>query len=158
MASALAKGIIRAGLASPKQIIPRATPTSAAAVFQKETGCRTTTSNSEVLASGSMVILAVKPDQVPVVLNEVRDQFTSDHLLISIAAGIRLATLESSLGAEARVIRVMPNTPALVGAPRRPTHWARPPSRVTASSPKNCSPQLGSLLNLKKHCWMRSRG
>ena len=116
MASALAKGIIRAGLATPRQIIASDPNQAAAAAFQKETGCTTTTSNSEVLAFGSVVILAVKPDQVPGVLDEARDHFTSDHLLISIAAGIRLATLESSLGAEARVIRVMPNTPALVGA------------------------------------------
>ena len=49
-------------------------------------------------------------------LAEIRDHFTEKHLLISIAAGVTLAKLEAGLGAGARVIRVMPNTPALVGA------------------------------------------
>jgi pyrroline-5-carboxylate reductase len=62
------------------------------------------------------LILAVKPGQVPGVLAEVRDQFTKQHLLLSIAAGVPLAKLESGLGPEARAVRVMPNTPALVGA------------------------------------------
>ena len=64
----------------------------------------------------NVLVLAVKPDQVGGVLAEVRDQFTRKHLLISIAAGVPLAKLEAGLGAGARLIRVMPNTPALVGA------------------------------------------
>ncbi|MCU0789086.1 MAG: pyrroline-5-carboxylate reductase, partial [Verrucomicrobia bacterium] len=55
-------------------------------------------------------------DQVGSVLDEIRDSFTPRHLLISIAAGVPLARLEAALPARARVIRVMPNTPALVGA------------------------------------------
>jgi pyrroline-5-carboxylate reductase len=58
----------------------------------------------------------VKPDQVEAVLAEMRNTFTAQHLLISIAAGVPLAKLQNGLGAEARIIRVMPNTPALVGA------------------------------------------
>ena len=63
-----------------------------------------------------MVVLAVKPDQVGRVLAEARGTFTGEHLLISIAAGVPLARLEAALNPGARVIRVMPNTPALVGA------------------------------------------
>src|SRR5262249_9884204 len=54
--------------------------------------------------------------QVTEVLTEVAPLFSSRHLLISIAAGISLARLAEFLGQEARLIRVMPNTPALVGA------------------------------------------
>jgi pyrroline-5-carboxylate reductase len=63
-----------------------------------------------------VLVLAVKPDQVVSVLAEIRGAFTNEHLLVSIAAGVPLAKLEAGLGAAARVIRVMPNTPALVGA------------------------------------------
>ena len=64
----------------------------------------------------STLVLAVKPDQVAGVLAEIRGEFTSNHLLISIAAGVTLARLEAALEPGARAIRVMPNTPALVGA------------------------------------------
>ena len=57
----------------------------------------------------------MKPDQAAGVLAELRGGFTKQHLLISIAAGVTLAKLEAALPAGARVIRVMPNTPALVG-------------------------------------------
>ena len=62
-----------------------------------------------------MLILATKPDQVPAALAEISGAFTKNHLLISIAAGVTLSKLETALPAGARVIRVMPNTPALVG-------------------------------------------
>jgi pyrroline-5-carboxylate reductase len=68
------------------------------------------------LKFANVLILAVKPDQVATVLTGLRGEFTSDHLLISIAAGVTLAKLEGALPAGARIVRVMPNTPALVGA------------------------------------------
>ena len=63
-----------------------------------------------------VLVLAVKPDQVAGVLTEIRPHLAERHLVISIAAGVPLANLEALLPAGARVIRVMPNTPALVGA------------------------------------------
>jgi pyrroline-5-carboxylate reductase len=82
---------------------------------QSETGAKTTASNSDVLKFANVLILATKPDQVPTALAEIRENFTKNHLLISIAAGVTLSKLENLLPAGARVIRVMPNTPALVG-------------------------------------------
>jgi pyrroline-5-carboxylate reductase len=72
--------------------------------------------NGDVVRAASVLILATKPEQVASVLAEVRDEFTRRHLLISIAAGVSLAQLEAGLPTRARVVRVMPNTPALVGA------------------------------------------
>ncbi|HKI69167.1 MAG TPA: pyrroline-5-carboxylate reductase, partial [Verrucomicrobiae bacterium] len=83
--------------------------------FGKETGAKTTVANADVLKSANVIFLAVKPDQVAAVLAELHDNFTKQHLLISIAAGVPITKLEGGLGAGARVIRVMPNTPALVG-------------------------------------------
>ena len=79
-------------------------------------GAKITTDNAEVVKFASVLLLAVKPDQVTTVLNEIRGDFTEKHLLISIAAGVTIAKLEGALGTGARVVRVMPNTPALVGA------------------------------------------
>jgi pyrroline-5-carboxylate reductase len=116
MAAALARGFIRAGLVTPKDVIAGDPLDTAREKFVEETGTRTTKSNADVLKFANVLILAVKPGHVAGVLAELRGEFTNGHLLISIAAGVTLAKLEGALPAGARVIRVMPNTPALVGA------------------------------------------
>lgn len=116
MATALAKGFIQAGLVPPAQIIASDVNEAAAVGFAKEVGATTTAFNPDVAGFATVLILAVKPDQVKGVLSEIRDHFTETHLLISIAAGVTLAQLETGLGTSARIVRVMPNTPALVGA------------------------------------------
>jgi pyrroline-5-carboxylate reductase len=115
MATALAKGFIRAGLVTAKQVLASDPSAPARASFGRETGAKTTPANAEVVRFASVLVLAVKPDQVSGVLADIRDGFTEKHLLISIAAGVPLAKVEAELGT-GRLIRVMPNTPALVGA------------------------------------------
>jgi len=115
MATALAKGFIRAGLVTSKQVFGSDPVAAARTAFGKETGARIVAGNTKITELASVLILAVKPDQTATVLQEIRDSFTPRHLLISIAAGVPTARLESALPLRARVIRVMPNTPALVG-------------------------------------------
>ena len=116
MATALAKGFLRAGLVPAKNVIASDVSPNAGANFTKETGSRAVQTNAEVAQLAPVLVLAVKPNQVGDVLAEVRGQFTPEHLLISIAAGVPLARLESFLAPGARLVRVMPNTPALIGA------------------------------------------
>jgi pyrroline-5-carboxylate reductase len=116
MATALAKGFVRAGLVTPRQIFGSDPLPAARAAFGKETGARIATANARVAELASVLVLATKPDQTLAALAEVRGRFTPRHLLISIAAGVPIAKLESALPQRARVVRVMPNTPALVGA------------------------------------------
>ncbi len=116
MASALAKGFVAAKIVSPRQIIASDVIEPARAAFAKDVGGNVADSNLEVLKFANILVLAVKPDQVAAVLAEIKPAFTDKHLLISIAAGVTLAKLENALPMKARVIRVMPNTPALVGA------------------------------------------
>ncbi len=119
MATALAAGFIRAGLVNARQIIASDPFDGARKNFAKQVGVPQggiTTTNVAVAKFASVLVLAVKPDQTGAVLSEIRGHFTQAHLLISIAAGVPIAKLESALPAGARVIRVMPNTPALVGA------------------------------------------
>ncbi len=115
MASALAGGMVESGLIKGRQLIVSDVMQAALKSFTKSTGGRTAKSNAEVLRKADIIIIAVKPHQVIELLNELSDQITSKHLFISIAAGVSLAQLEEALGHKARVIRVMPNTPALVG-------------------------------------------
>jgi pyrroline-5-carboxylate reductase len=116
MASALAKGFIRAKIANPEQIVASDPIDAARSSFADEIGAKATASNLDVVKAANVLLLAVKPDQVAGVLKEIRGSLTEKHLLISIAAGVTLAKLEGGLGERARVIRVMPNTPALVGS------------------------------------------
>jgi pyrroline-5-carboxylate reductase len=116
MAAALAGGIVRAGLVASQDLIASDPIAGARTHFEKETGGASTASNLEVLQRANVIVLAVKPDQALGVLAQIRSQFTPDHLLVSIVAGLPLDKLETALGSGARVIRVMPNTPALVGA------------------------------------------
>jgi pyrroline-5-carboxylate reductase len=116
MATALAKGVLRACLVTPRQIFGSDLLPVARTAFGKETGARIVAGNGKVAELASVLVLATKPDQTAAVLAEIRDGFTRRHLLISIAAGVATAKLEAALPAGARVIRVMPNTPALIGA------------------------------------------
>ena len=116
MATALARGFIHAQLVGPKDIVAADPVAAARKHFADEIGTAPGASNLAVATAAAVLILAVKPEQCPGVLAELRNKFTDHHLLISIAAGVTLAKLEDALPAGARVIRVMPNTPALVGA------------------------------------------
>jgi pyrroline-5-carboxylate reductase len=116
MGTALAKGFIHAGLVSAEQIIASDPIEAASKSFAKDVGAKSTSSNVEVAQFATVLLLAVKPDQVSAVLAEIRDHITDKHLLISIAAGVPLAKIEAALPAGTRAIRIMPNTPALVGA------------------------------------------
>lgn len=116
MATALARGFVRAGLADGERLLASDTAPAARDAFAHETGGRTTASNLEVVQSAQIILLAVKPAQVAGVLAEVRSAWSDRHVLFSIAAGISLARLAAALDEHARMVRVMPNTPALAGS------------------------------------------
>ena len=115
MAAALAKGLVNAGLAAPENMIASDPIAAGRDAFGQALGCETSDSNAEVLAKAKVIFLAFKPYQLDEATEPVREQFTEDHLVISILAGVRLAKLDEACGRRARVVRVMPNTPALVG-------------------------------------------
>lgn len=115
MATALAKGFVNAKIVSARQIFAADPFDAALKHFASESGAKTFASNLEAVRAANVLILATKPDQAAAALAEISGAFTKDHLLISIAAGVTLAKLEKNLPAGARVVRVMPNTPALVG-------------------------------------------
>lgn len=82
----------------------------------KERGYNATYNNLEVLGNCSMVFLCVKPHIMPEVVREISPAVTRDHIIISIAAGIKLADIEASLPNYAKVIRCMPNTAMMARA------------------------------------------
>ena len=72
-------------------------------------------SNAECANSRKYVVLAVKPQHYPAVLKQIRYAVTPEHVVISLAPGITIASLKETLGSDRRIIRAMPNTPALIG-------------------------------------------
>ena len=116
MATALARGFVNADIIFPREMIASDPFDTARKHFAVEIGAKAVAANVDVAKFANVLVLATKPDQVPAALAEISGAFTKNHLLISIAAGVTLAKLETALPAGARVIRVMPNTPALVGA------------------------------------------
>ncbi|MGC8991203.1 MAG: pyrroline-5-carboxylate reductase family protein, partial [Verrucomicrobiia bacterium] len=116
MATALAKGFLRAGIVNPEQILASDVASQALDSFAAATGSHTCDDNMEVVRKSPVIIVAVKPDCVQPVLEQIKSVFTPQHLLISIAAGVKLQSMQQALCPGARVVRVMPNTPALAGA------------------------------------------
>lgn len=115
MATALAKGLCGSGIVSPTQIVAHDVVPAAVESFVSATGASGVASNGDVLNVADVVFLAVKPQHMPDVLAEIGPQLTDQHLLVSIAAGVSIETMTTLLGENVRIVRVMPNTPALVG-------------------------------------------
>jgi pyrroline-5-carboxylate reductase len=115
MATALIQGMLRTGVAEAGAVTASDPLQAARDDLAVKTGIAVTDSNRQVARESDVLVLAVKPQTVPAVLDDLRPVVTGDHLLISICAGIALRTLETGLGDAVRLARVMPNTPALLG-------------------------------------------
>ncbi|MDH7600543.1 MAG: pyrroline-5-carboxylate reductase [Armatimonadota bacterium] len=115
MGYAFAEGVIRQGLCEPKSVTVSDIDASKLSFASTRLGVSTTHDNKEAVKGARVILIAVKPSVVPIVLNEIRDALQSDQLLISIAAGVRLAAIESRLPPQSKVIRAMPNIACKVG-------------------------------------------
>ena len=116
MARALAGGLLSAEFLTASQMAASDISAAARHQFADETGANAHAENRIVASGMDVLVLAVKPQYVPAVLEEIRPELNSHKLIISIAAGISLARLHELAGGQGRWIRVMPNTPALIGA------------------------------------------
>lgn len=116
MAGALVKGWIQAGILLPENIRLYNRTYAKVVQFAKTTGCTAVTTPQEAVADADIVLLGVKPFGVVPALEQIRDALSPGCLVLSVAAGVRTATMEAALKPETPVIRTMPNTPALVGA------------------------------------------
>ncbi len=115
MATALAGGLVSSGFTTADRVVGSDVVAAASEAFAAATGATVVDGNTAVLDRSEIVVLSVKPQQMPEVLAELAPEITNEHLVVSIAAGITLETLAAALGQSSRVVRVMPNTPCLVG-------------------------------------------
>jgi len=115
MATALARGFIKAGLTAADRILAADVDDLARQRFTEATAAPTTPDNAMVVDRCDLIFLAVKPQHIAGVAAGLRGKIGTQRLVVSIAAGIRLASLAKWFGQELRIVRVMPNTPCLVG-------------------------------------------
>ena len=114
MAEALIKGIVTAGIYRPEDVLVSDIRAERLGFLAVRYGVAAAESNSELASKAEIIVLAVKPQKMINVLEGVKDAIGSKKLVISIAAGIKVASIAAVLG-EIAIIRVMPNTPALIG-------------------------------------------
>jgi len=114
MAEALIKGIVTAGLFSPQTIHASDIRDAQLKKIKRTYGIKTYKDNAEIVTRTGTILLAIKPQNMKDVLSEIAPVMSKSHLIISIAAGITTHYIAKHLKGTIPVIRIMPNTPALI--------------------------------------------
>ena len=115
MASAIIGGIVNKGIIPAGEIICSSPVEAERQKAIESFGINATSDNKEVVNTSDVLLLAVKPQVIPVVAEEIKDTLRDDQLIISIVAGKTIAWYNEAFGRELKIVRTMPNTPALVG-------------------------------------------
>lgn len=115
MTEAFVRGILKAGIYRSGNIFVTDIDTRRLDFFQRELGVKGSTDNKDAASTAGTIVLAVKPQQAPQVFAELRGKLPGNPFLISIVTGFSIGKITAALGQPARIIRVVPNTPALVG-------------------------------------------
>ncbi len=115
MAEALVSGLLACNRWPRKQVVVTDLLPERRHLLTEKFGVQAEVDNATAVAGASVVVLAVKPQMLAGVFAAIRHALPADALVVSIAAGITTAKIENALGGKVRVVRAMPNTPALVG-------------------------------------------
>ncbi|RDY23874.1 pyrroline-5-carboxylate reductase [Romboutsia maritimum] len=115
MACAMIGGIIKSNLLHPNKIIASARTTSTLDKIKDEFKINVTKNSKEVVKNSDIIIVAVKPNVYNRVLDEVKEFIDKDKIIVTIAAGKTIKSIEEVIQSDKKIIRTMPNTPALVG-------------------------------------------
>lgn len=114
MAGALIKGLLASGTVTADQVRASDTSRDRLEALGKQHGIVTTTHNGELVGWANLLVLSVKPQVMDKVLDEVGEAIAEDTLVVSIAAGVPIRSIEARLHKGVRVVRAMPNTAAIV--------------------------------------------
>ncbi len=116
MARAIIRGMIATGLTGPDKVWISDVNPEQVSKLATDTGVNAARDNRHLASQCDVIVLATKPHHVTTVMTEIRDALEpARHLVVSICAGVRTQTIEEAAGPAVRVVRVMPNTPALIG-------------------------------------------
>ena len=114
MGSAIVKGVVSAGLIAPQEIVVSDVSRTSQERLAGELGCAGTCDNSEAVTGAAMVLIAVKPQYLDEAVAAFAPVLDAGVLVVSIAAGVTMARLEGLVGQHRKIVRVMPNLPAMV--------------------------------------------
>lgn len=114
MGSAMIGGIISSGLVPPENLIVSARTQETLDRLSARYGIRTTLDNNQAAAESDILFLAVKPNLYESIIKSIRDTVSEQQIIVSIAAGQTLSRIESLFSKQIKLIRTMPNTPAMV--------------------------------------------
>lgn len=115
MASAIIGGILKKGICDKEEIIVSNLTEEGSRRSREKLGVVTTRDNKEVVKNAKILFLAVKPQFYAETIAEIKEEITPEHLVVTIAPGKTLQWLTEQFGKELKLVRTMPNTPALVG-------------------------------------------
>lgn len=116
MASAIMGGVINKGLFKPEEIIGADLFAPGRERVKEQFGIHVTADNAEVVKNAEVIILSVKPQFYADVIVGIKDEVTDEKIIITIAPGKTLSWLAQQFGKDVKIVRTMPNTPAMVGA------------------------------------------
>ena len=116
MGSAFAAGVISAGVLGKDDITLTDVDAAKLEKAKSDLGVSVTSDNAAAVRGANVVLIAVKPGIVPEALEQIGGALAKEQLVISIAAGVKLESIESQLPRDTKVIRAMPNTPCRIGA------------------------------------------
>lgn len=115
MGGAILGGIVKSGIIDNEHIIASAKSDQTVEKIKNNYNVNVTKDSKEVVKFSDLVVVGVKPNMYNEVLEEIKDEINNDKIIITIAAGKTIESVEKIIGADKKIIRTMPNTPALVG-------------------------------------------
>lgn len=151
MAEALIRGLVRGGHVPASHVTASHPRAERREQLQRDYQIQVATDNKAVARGAQLCLLAVKPQIVDKVLREIGDQLQPGTLLISVAAGISTETIEGHVGEGVRVVRAMPNTPALVGAGATAISGGSRASETDLATAKAVFDAVGITVVLEEH-------
>ena len=115
MAQAMINGVVKAKLFDTSNVMATDFDANKTNYIKESLGILTSNDNNEAVKFADIIVLCVKPQHIKSLLADIKEDITSNQTIVSIAAGVDIKTLESLIGNDKKIVRVMPNTPALVG-------------------------------------------
>ena len=151
MGGALLKGMLRMPWARPESFIVSDTDETKLKALSKELRIKATTSNAKAIKGADVILLAVKPQMLDQVLEEIKGGLSQKQIIISVIAGVRTDHIASAVGKKMSVIRAMPNISALVGESATAMSAGKHSTKNDAKLAREILESVGTVVDVQEH-------